>query len=263
MQRIQKILSNYGFCSRRKAEELIKERKVKVNDRIASIGDKASENDKIYVDRKLVREQKKVYLMINKPVACVTALKDGYFKTVMDYVRIKERVFPVGRLDCNTSGLLLLTNDGDFANKITHPRYEIEKIYFVEIDRPIAEKEIRLIEKGINLKDGRTSPAKIKRFKKNQLEIAIHEGRNRIVRRIFKKLNFKVKALHRVSIGKLSIGDLKPGKYRFLLKKDREEIFKRKKDALTFNRTSRLSKNGASTAITENGKGYHRRKKIA
>ena len=124
MHRVQKLLSNYGYCSRRKAEEIIKQGRVRVNDKLITIGDKASEEDKIYVDDKLVEKEKKVYLMFNKPVKCVTALNDNKFKTVMDYIKIKERVFPIGRLDYLTSGLLLLTNDGDFANKIMHPRYK-------------------------------------------------------------------------------------------------------------------------------------------
>ena len=224
MQRVQKLLSNYGYCSRRKAEELIKAGKVKVNSKIISIGDKASEKDKIYVENKLVKKQKKIYLMFNKPIGCVTALHDKQYKTIMDYIKIKERIFPIGRLDYNTSGLLLLTNDGDFANNVMHPRYEVKKTYSVIINKPITHKHIQEIEKGIKLEDGKTSPANIKKISPILLEITIDEGKNRIVRRIFKKLEFKVRSLERIKIGNLKL-NLKSGKYKDLNEKEIDKIF--------------------------------------
>jgi 23S rRNA pseudouridine2605 synthase len=225
MPRVQKLLSNYGYCSRRKAEQLIKDGRVKVNNRIACLGDNASLDDKIRVDNKPIRKQAKVYLMFNKPLGCVTASTDKKFRTVMDYVKIKERVFPVGRLDYNTSGLLLLTNDGDFANKVMHPRYETKKTYLVEIDRPIDQAEIGLIRNGIYLRDGKTNPAEVKQHSPLLLEVVIHEGRKRIIRRMFKKLRFEVKALKRIKIGGLSLGNLKPGKYSLLSESDKKKIF--------------------------------------
>ena len=225
MHRVQKLLSNYGYCSRRKAEELIKAGRVKVNNKLITIGDKAKETDKIYVNNKLVPQQKKIYLMFNKPFGCVTALRDKKYKTIMHYVRLKQRVFPVGRLDYNTEGLLLLTNDGDFANNIMHPRYEIKKTYLVKINKPITKQEIHEIGKGIKLKDGKTSPAKIKKLEETLLTVTIHEGKKRIVRRIFYKLGLKVLALRRIQIGKLDLGDLKSGEYRKLTEKDKQKIF--------------------------------------
>ncbi|MBU0470334.1 MAG: rRNA pseudouridine synthase [Nanoarchaeota archaeon] len=225
MQRVQKLLSNYGYCSRRKAEELIQEERVKVNGKVITIGDKASEEDQILVDNKPLRKEKKVYLIFNKPPGCVTALTDERYKTVMDYIKIKERVFPIGRLDYNTTGLLLLTNDGDFANQIMHPRHEIKKTYLVEIEKPIKNKEINQIEKGVDLEDGMTAPAKVKLLANNLLEVTIHEGRNRIIRRIFSALGFKVLFLQRVRVGKLGLGDLEEKRYRFLNDKDKEKIF--------------------------------------
>lgn len=216
MQRVQKLLSNYGHCSRRKAEELIIAGRVKVNGKVISIGDKASEQDSISVDGKPVLKQRKVYIMFHKPVGCVTALSDRQFKTIMDYIDIKERVFPIGRLDYNTSGLLLLTNDGDFANKIMHPRYEIKKTYVVGIDKPMTDKDIEMIEKGVVLEDGKTSPAKIIRQAPKIVEITIHEGKNRVVRRMFNHLGYYIKFLQRVSIGRIKLGNLKPGSYRFM-----------------------------------------------
>lgn len=225
LQRVQKLLSNYGYCSRRQAEKLIEEGKVKVNNKIISLGDKASETDKIYVDGKLVAQEKKVYLIFNKPVGCITAVKDPRFKTVMDYIKIKERVFPVGRLDYNTSGLLILTNDGDFANKIMHPRYEIKKTYFVKLNEPVAKQDIISLKKGIKLEDGITSPAEITNIFANNLEITIHEGKKRIVRRMFKALGYYVLFLTRIKIGNLKLGNLKPGKYRPLSKEEIQKIF--------------------------------------
>ena len=224
MHRVQKLLSNYGYCSRRKAEELIKEGRVKVNGKVISIGDKASEKDNIYVNGDPVKAEKKAYLMFHKPVGCVTALRDEKYKTVMDYIKIKERVFPVGRLDWNTSGLLLLTNDGEFANNVMHPRYEIKKTYAVDVDK-ISDEDISQIEKGVELEDGKTSPAKVKKISERRIEITIHEGRNRIIRRIFEKLGIEIKFLKRVRVGGLSLVGLKEGKYKELTKKDINKVF--------------------------------------
>ena len=225
MHRVQKLLNNYGYCSRRRAEELIKQGRITVNDKVISIGDKASRDDKICVDGRLIREQEKIYLVFNKPSGCVTALRDKRFKTVMDYIKLKQRVFPIGRLDYNTSGLLLLTNDGDFANDIMHPRNEINKTYLVRINRPINEREIALIKTGVVLEDGKTGLVKVKRHNPTLLEITIHEGKNRIVRRIFEKFGFKVTFLKRIRIGNLGIEGLRPGKYRPLTKRDKDKIF--------------------------------------
>jgi 23S rRNA pseudouridine2605 synthase len=221
MHRVQKLLSNYGYCSRRKAEELIKEGRVRVNSKVITIGDKADLKDKIYVDDKLVGKDKFVYLMFNKPVGCVTALNDKHYKTVMEYIKIQERVFPVGRLDYNTSGLLFLTNDGDFSNKVIHPRYEVEKTYLVTLDEEITLDDIESIRKGVSLDDGKTAPAKVSK-KGLIVEIIIHEGKNRIVRRIIAKLGYRIKSLKRIKIGKVNLGSLEEGKFRKLNSKEIE-----------------------------------------
>ena len=225
MHRVQKLMSNYGYCSRRKAEQLIEEGIVKVNGKTISIGDKASESDSISVNNKVIIKQKKVYLMFNKPINCVTAVRDIQHKTVMDYIKTKERVFPIGRLDYSTSGLLILTNDGDFANKIMHPRYETKKTYLASLDRRITNEQIRLIETGIKLEDGKTSPATVKLINSNLIEITIHEGKNRIIRRMLEEIGLKALSLQRIRIGKLDMGNLKEKEYRNLTKKDLENIF--------------------------------------
>lgn len=224
--RVQKLLSNYGYCSRRKAEELIQEGRVKVNGKPITIGDKASVTDEISVNGKVVKGDKKVYIMFHKPTGCVTALKDPTFKTVMDHIRIKERVFPIGRLDYNTSGILLLTNDGDFANKVMHPRYEVKKRYVAVLDSPVTHKAIDAIEKGIVLEDGKTAPAKATIMDENIIDITIHEGKNKIIKRMLASLGYRVKALKRTSIGKLGIGSLRTGRYRNLEYKELGLIFK-------------------------------------
>lgn len=224
-ERVQKILSNRGYCSRRKAEELIKEGRVKVNGKVISIGDQASRQDKIEVSGEKVTESKKIYLMFNKPKKCVTALTDKHHKTIMSYIEIEERVFPVGRLDYDTTGLLLLTNDGDFANKVMHPRNEVRKTYWVKLNNPIREEEIKKIRSGVMLRDGKTWPASVKKFDRTFLEVTIHEGRNQIVKRMFRKLGFRVKELKRVGIGRLKLGRLKSGEYRELSERERKIIF--------------------------------------
>ncbi|NQV08381.1 rRNA pseudouridine synthase [Candidatus Woesearchaeota archaeon] len=225
MDRVQKLLSNYGYCSRRKAEKLIEEKRVKVNGKVIILGDKATDEDEISVDNKAVKKQKTIYLMLHKSVGCVTALTDPKYPTVMKYIDVKERVFPIGRLDYNTSGILLFTNDGTFANKIMHPRYEIKKTYLASLYTKIADNRVSQIEKGIMLDDGRTSPAKVKKINHNLIEITIHEGKNRIIRRMLTKLEMKVKSLKRIKIGNLTLGDLKKNKCKYLSERERDLIF--------------------------------------
>ena len=225
MDRVQKLLSNYGYCSRRKAEDLIAEGRVQVNGKTIKLGDQAEFEDKITVDGEVVRPEERVYYMFHKPIGCVTALTDERYRTIMDFIKIEERVIPVGRLDYNTSGLLLLTNDGDFANKVMHPRYEVKKTYLVRLDKPIGKEQVKQVESGVELEDGKTSPAKVFMVNKQLLELKLHEGKNRIVRRIFEHLGYSVVQLKRIKIGKLDLGNLAVKKYRELTKSDMQKIF--------------------------------------
>lgn len=220
MYRVQKLLSKYGYCSRRKAEDLIKAGRVKVNKKTIVIGDKATDKDKIYVDDVLVQKKDLIYIMFHKPVGYVTSLDDKHNRTIMEFIDLKQRVFPVGRLDYNTSGLLLLTNDGDFSNKIMHPRYEVSKKYLAEINKPITPKAISQIRKGVKLEEYTTRPAKVWEVEPTLIEVTIHEGKKRIVRKMLKELGYKTLALKRIRIGKLDLGDLPLGQYRKLKKKE-------------------------------------------
>lgn len=217
MQRVQKILSNAGVMSRRKAEQAIEEGRVKVNGKKITIGDQADpEKDDILLDDKKVKFEKKRYLMLNKPKGYLSTLNDpSDKKTIMELIGIDERVFPIGRLDYNTRGLLLMTNDGDFANLMMHPRYEIKKTYLVEINRPLSRKDRSKLQEGIYIDEQKTHPAIVTELDRRLYEIIIHEGRNRIIKRMFYRLGYKVLELARTRIGNLKL-DVREGRYRDL-----------------------------------------------
>ena len=225
IHRVQKLISNFGYCSRREAERLIEDGKVRVNGKRITIGDKASYTDKISVNGKVLRKERKIYLMLNKPRKYVTALRDNKYKTVMEFIKVKERVFPVGRLDYNTTGLLLFTNDGDFSNRVMHPRYEIKKTYKVVLDKSILKADARDIEAGVYIDEQKTADCTIEIVSPKIVLITIHEGRNRIVRRIFEYFDYNVLDLERIRVGKLSLGRLPLGHVRILKKKDIDKIF--------------------------------------
>lgn len=222
--RLQKYLAESGTASRRKAEELIRQGRVKVNGvQVTAMGTKVSEDDLVEVDgKKIGFEEKKVYIMLNKPVGYVTTAKDQFSrKTVIDLVSdIKERIYPVGRLDYDTSGLLLLTNDGDFTYTLTHPKHEMKKIYIAEIKGIPSSEDIQKFEKGIKIEDYTTSPARLKVIKRNKntsvVEITIHEGKNRQVRKMCGAIGHPVIKLKRIAIGNLQLGSLREGKWRYL-----------------------------------------------
>ncbi|MEN8263345.1 MAG: pseudouridine synthase [Nitrospirota bacterium] len=233
-ERLQKIISKCGIASRRKAEEMILEGLVTVNGKPAEIGMKADiERDHIKVSGKLISSVKtKVYMAFNKPVQCITALRDDEGRTtVSDFLkRVKARVFPVGRLDYNSEGLLILTNDGELANAILQPKSKIPKTYRVKIDGSLDNKDISKLENGIRLEDGMTAPAKVrmvKQLKANSwIDITIYEGKKRQVRRMFDRVNHSVIKLIRLRINGLSLGNLKPGEFRYLKPDEVEKLKK-------------------------------------
>lgn len=224
MERIQKILAKAGIASRRKCEELIKQGKVEVNGKKANIGEQASETDDIRIDGKKVKIEKKKYIILNKPKGYVTTTRETHgMKTVMDLINTEERVYPVGRLDKNSEGLLILTNDGELANKMTHPGYNIKKEYYVETDKkiqPIAAK----LKKGTKI-EGRNVEVSNLTVKDKTAILEIHEGRKHIVRKLFRHYGMPVKRLIRLRTGSLKLGKLKLGETRELTK---EEISKLK-----------------------------------
>ena len=226
-QRLQKILSNYGVVSRRKAEQMILDRRVRVNGNTASLGDAADdEEDVIEVDGvRLKRQPARIVLMLNKPRGYVCTLSDEKGrKNVAELVSgCGARVYPVGRLDLNSEGLLLLTNDGELANRLTHPKKEVDKVYLVWLSQYIPGCEAS-IASPIEI-DGRpTSPAKVEKLRPDGetalLRITIHEGRNRQIRRLCERANVTVTRLRRVAEGPLQLGDLKPGQWRVLTEEE-------------------------------------------
>ncbi|UNT96321.1 pseudouridine synthase [Allobaculum mucilyticum] len=224
MERLQKLIAQSGVCSRRKAEELILAGKVKVNGKVVStLGTKADFSDRITVDGKAITRDEKVYYVLNKPKGCVSTVKDDKDRhTVMDYVPLNVRVFPVGRLDYDTSGVLLMTNDGEFANKMLHPRYHLPKTYEVNLQGTLTDEDIRKLRKGFTWKGEKFAPAKV--FVKDKdpirdrtfLNLTIYEGKNHQVKKMMEALGHEVRRLNRLSFGFVTTEGLRPGEVRRL-----------------------------------------------
>lgn len=231
MVRLQKFLAAAGVASRRKAEELIRQGKVTVNGRRAVLGTKVQPHkDIVKVEGKVVAPEEKVYLILYKPRGVVTTRRDPQGRqTVMDLIgNIGAVVHPVGRLDYDTEGLLLLTNDGDLTYKLTHPRFEIDKTYQVLVKGQPTEEDLESIRQGLLLEDGWTAPTRVSLLKggrgKSWLEMTIHEGRNRQVRRMWAKLGYPVLKLRRTKFAFLTLGRLKPGDYRHLTRTEVKKL---------------------------------------
>lgn len=228
--RINKYIANAGIASRRKADELIKAGKVKVNSKVMSQpGYDVADSDEVLVEGKPVQStENKVYYAMNKPLGVITSVNDDRGRmTVVDIMSdVEERVFPVGRLDYNTSGLLLLTNDGDFANRIMHPGRRVDKTYRVRVAGNISKMKISVLRAGVRLGKFKTSPARVDVITWNRhsmiLEVTIHEGKNRQIRRMFEAVGYPVQELERISIGNMKLGHLKPGQYRKLSRRELE-----------------------------------------
>lgn len=240
-ERLQKYLANSGVCSRRKAEELILAGKVKVNGKvIKELGTKINpEKDKIEYNGKVIKENKrKVYILLNKPVGYVTTMNEQFGRdSILDLLKgVEDRVVPAGRLDMYTSGALILSNDGDFINKVTHPKHEVEKTYNVTLHGIVTSEDVERLREGViidnNGQEFKTGKAIVKILKtdevKNQsrLQITIHEGKNREVRKMIGAIDKKVIALHRARIGNLDVKNLKLGTWRNLTLKEVQNLIK-------------------------------------
>ena len=234
MMRLQKFLSEAGVASRRKSEEYILDGKVTVNGKVVNqLGIKINpKKDKVcFLGNEVNLEEEKVYILLNKPIGYVTTLKEQFGRdSVMDLVKVKQRVVPVGRLDMYTSGALILTNDGDFVYKVTHPKHEITKTYVVTVNGIIADEEIYKLQNGVYIDDYMTRPAKVKILKTDKekdisrVRIEIHEGKNRQVRKMCEAVGRKVLALHRTKIGNVNLEGLPIGKWRYLTFREVNEI---------------------------------------
>lgn len=225
MERLQKVIAASGVTSRRKAEVLISEGKVTVNGEVMTeLGYKVKKGDQIEVNGEEIQKENKVYFVMNKPKKSMCTLDDEFDRqTVVNLVLCKERIFTVGRLDYDTSGVLILTNDGEFANQLIHPAYHIPKTYEAIIDGILTTDQIKELERGVVLDDGiKTLPAKLKiknkdfDKKKTRFEITIKEGKNRQIKRMMEVYGHKITSLHRKSLGFLKVEDMSQGQYRIL-----------------------------------------------
>lgn len=231
MERLQKVIANSGYCSRRKAEELIKNGKVMVNGKkIEELGFKVDGNDIITVENKILKKENKEYILLYKPRGVVTTTSDEKGrKTVLDLIETNKRLYPVGRLDYDTSGLLLLTNDGELTNILIHPKNEIDKVYIAKINGIMNGFEIKTLEKGVLIDGKKTAPCKVKVRKKEKdssiIELTIHEGKNHQVKKMFETIGFKILKLKREKLAFLNLSGLKPGEYRYLSIKEVKMLY--------------------------------------
>lgn len=233
-QRIQKIIASAGLASRRQAEKWIEEGRVQVNGAVATLGASADpDSDRIEVNGKPIRvDAEKYCILLHKPVGYVTTMKDPQGRpVVIDLVKdIPARLYPVGRLDLTTSGLLLLTNDGELAQHLAHPRHGVEKTYLARVRGSVSAKTLQQLQAGVLLEDGVTAPARAEITRSlgshSWVRITIHEGRNRQVRRMFEVLGHQVSRLQRIAYGHLNLGGLAPGQYRRLSANEMMELMK-------------------------------------
>lgn len=244
MERLQKVIAQSGYTSRRKAEELIVQGRVTVNGEICKVlGTKVSSKDMITIDGYTLNKEEKVYYIFYKPVGVVTTMHDEFDRRcIADYFKdVPQRVFPVGRLDYDTTGVLLVTNDGEFANLMMHPSSHLPKIYEVSIDGILNHQEKRMLEQGIYLEGVKTLPCEIKivgvdeKHGTTMLMIRLIEGKNRQIKKMFESIGFNIKRLHRLSIGDIKLGGMTPGSYRRMKIKEvrvmRAQALEKKKGA--------------------------------
>jgi len=225
--RLNKYIANSGICSRREADKLIESGLIQVNGEVVKeLGTKVSNEDEVRYKGQVLRNEKPVYILLNKPKDVVTTVKDKNApRTVIDLVKhaCPERVYPVGRLDRGTTGVLLLTNDGELAKRLTHPKYKKKKIYHVVLDKPVTKKHLEEIVEGVDIGDETVAADAINYVSPEQKEevgVEIHTGQNRVIRRIFESLGYSVRKLDRVYFAGLTKKNVQRGKYRFLTKKE-------------------------------------------
>ena len=238
MERLQKVIANSGYCSRRKAEELISKGKVYVNgEKITELGTKVNKTDAIEVEGKVLSlEEDKVVYLLNKPRGIISSVSDDKGrKTVVDLIDTKKRIYPIGRLDYDTTGLILLTNDGELANTLMHPNNKVEKKYVAKLNKYFEISDLKKLEQGIKVDGVKCTPTRVK-IKKNDkekdysiIEISIVEGRNHIIKRVFMELNYLVDKLTRIEYAFLNLNGLKSGEYRQLSIKEVKKLYEYKK----------------------------------
>ena len=237
MERLQKVMASCGVASRRKAEEMITAGLVKVNGEVVTeLGTKVSDKDEIEVNGKLITREDKVYYLINKPREVITSTDDDKGRRVItDLIQTDARIYPVGRLDYDTTGALLLTNDGEFSNIITHPKSNVDKVYLAKLEGIIKGEDINKLKDGVMLDNTKVSASRVKLKKINStnntcmVEITIHEGKNHQVKRMFEAVGYHVEKLKRIRIGIFTVDDLKSGEYRKLTPKEVAIVYSLKK----------------------------------
>jgi 23S rRNA pseudouridine2605 synthase len=223
--RLNAYLARAGVASRRGADELIKAGRVRLNGRVGQLNDEVSEADRVEVDNKPIGGQKLVYILLNKPTGYLTTLKDPHGRRkVIDLIKIPERIIPVGRLDYDTSGALLLTNDGQLANRLMHPRYRVDKTYEVKAEGSVTTEILDRLSKGVQLDNGITSPAKVRLLGAGLIELTIHEGKNHQVKRMMTVVGLKTLGLHRSGYAGLGLAGLKAGQWRELKTAELEKL---------------------------------------
>jgi 23S rRNA pseudouridine2605 synthase len=215
--RLNAYLARAGVASRRGSDELIKSGRVRVNGELGRLDTFVADDDVVELDGREVALQELAYVLLHKPTGVVTTARDPQGRsTVVGLVGHPLRIVPVGRLDADTTGVLLLTNDGSLAHRLAHPRYGVEKVYVADVEGVPAEADLRRLAEGVELEDGRTAPARVRRLGRSRLELVLHEGRKRQVRRMCEAIGHPVRALHRSTYAGLGLGELRPGEWREL-----------------------------------------------
>ncbi len=229
--RLNKFLAQHGISARRKITDFLKDNRVEINGQpVLEPGIRLNPStDKVTINSQPITKTRHLYFLLNKPKGVISSVKDEHGRqTVVDLIKTSERIYPVGRLDENTQGLIILTNDGELTHQLTHPSFESQKTYQCLIPSSVSEKQLSLLKAGIDLKDGKTAPAEVKIIKathnRTTLELTIHEGRNHQIKRMLNKVGLELLELTRTAIGSLKLADLKPGKYRNLSLEEIEQL---------------------------------------